>query len=363
MFGIIKKIDEKRKERKEERKFEKKSNLDEMYKRFEKEVAEYELNFDPVSDDAPARELKYLQDKEEKTEDAEKDEKSESASDDAPSKELKNSSKSDKKKSATEECEECKKISKKLSSVLDKVPDIDKDKTFINKDMKTGVITLDLVTKKGETRSYRVDDGSLLGGTGISILFNTNGNDDFFIPATKEYEDIIVRGLSGNDITPQDVQRVRKNFFANLMLYAGFDFSNTEKIDEIKKNEDSFSKLNNILSTIFENNLLNVGNNLDEVPRFRFENFKDYNNFTVVSDDKVKPGLQNDHNKALVKTDKTKKYIVNERGIFYYVNDVCTHSHLFLPAPQNVESPMTIVTPMNQYIAMPNPYFQQVAAI
>jgi len=244
-----------------------------------------------------------------------------------------------------------------IYELVNKIPDV--EKTSISKENEFYKLTI--VTKDGKENSFLVDNGTLMGGTMVSILLNLK-NDDFFIPVEKGYEDILIKGLSGNLITEEDVKRVRKNFFPNLALYGAFDFSNTAKIDEIKKSGDNFNKFNNILTTIYMNNLTKTNNVPADMPRMRFTYLKNYNDFEVVSDDKVKPGLNSEYNKTMLKIIQGEKYVVNERGIFHYKDGVCLESTPLNVAPANTEAPIIMNNPQPQYYAMQNPYFQMPVA-
>lgn len=250
------------------------------------------------------------------------------------------------------------KIFKKVNPIVEKVPNVDS----VSVKKEDNIYKLTIVTKDGNKNSFLVDDGTLMGGTMVSILLNLK-NDDFFIPVEKGYEDILIKGLSGNLITEEDVKRVRKNFFPNLALYGAFDFSNTAKIDEIKKSGDDFNKLNNILTTIYMNNLTKANNVPADMPRMRFTYLKNYNDLEVVSDDKVKPGLSSEYNKTMLKIIPGEKYIVNERGIFHYKDGVCLESTPLNVAPANTEAPIIMNNPQPQYYAMQNPYFQMPVAV
>ena len=250
------------------------------------------------------------------------------------------------------------KIFKKIIPIVEKVPNVDS----VSVKKEDNLCNLTIVTKDGNKNSFLVDDGTLMGGTMVSILLNLK-NDDFFIPVEEGYEDILIKGLSGNLITEEDVKRVRKNFFPNLALYGAFDFSNTAKIDEIKKSGDDFNKFNNILTTIYMNNLTKANNVPIDMPRMRFTYLKNYNDLEVVSDDNVKPGLSTEYNKTMLKIIPGEKYIVNERGIFHYKDGVCLESTPLNVAPANTESPIIMNNPHPQYYAMQNPYFQMPVAM
>ena len=247
---------------------------------------------------------------------------------------------------------------KAVYKVLKKVPNINFKKTKIVKDDKTSIYTLILSGKDGKKRKFHLDNGSLLGGTMLSIMFDLE-NDDFFIPVKDEYEDILVKGLSGNLITEEDVNKVKGEFLPNLALYGAFDFSNTEKLDEIKKSGDDFNKFNNILSIIYDNNLFLAKGNIGNMMRMRFAEFKDYNDFIVVSDDKVSPALETKFNNVLQQPiNNGEKYVVNKNGIFRYMNGEIVWQSPLVQAPRNAETPIVITN----YTAMPNPYYNVMQA-
>ena len=231
-----------------------------------------------------------------------------------------------------------------VTPILRNVIDIDIDKcsvtNLVAKD--SGVYYLQIYVN-GKSKKFVMDDGSIFGGTTPSILFDMKDN-NFFVPIKSGYEDILLKGLNGNLMSELDWQRVRKYYFFNLAIYTAFDFTNTPKIDELRETDDGISKLNNILSVIYENNMFRAGNDINKLPRMRFESFESIDKFTLVSDKNVRFGYQDKYNTTAKNIVEGEKYVVDDNGIHHYINGMCVQS--FKKNPQtSAETPVVYTTP------------------
>lgn len=127
--------------------------------------------------------------------------------------------------------------------------------------------------------SYVIDDGTIMGGSKVSILGRCQGNngylDTLFVDVAK-FPNIVHQILNNSFyiMTPDEVSQVFSGLFSNGCIYHNIDFKNTPFMDE----EPIMRAIEPVLSVCIK--LVNPD------VRMRFENFIDPNNFTLVSDDK-----------------------------------------------------------------------------
>ena len=157
---------------------------------------------------------------------------------------------------------------------------------------KNGYIELNVVRKDcfNAVDTYIVDSGIILGGTRISILgsfIKPDGNYDTIFIDVKKHQEITSCILYSKfyQITPEQVTECVKDFFNDTTIYRYIDFGNTGWFDAL--DEKDRKVLENNLSIIVKDSLNGTRANHADGARFRFEDFKDVNNFSLVSDDKV----------------------------------------------------------------------------
>lgn len=208
------------------------------------------------------------------------------------------------------------------------------------------------INLKIDDKEFLIDNGDILGGRKYSILLdmdNDGKKDTAFVPIELKYKDLIIKGLKGEVLTFEEGMEAMKNYLPNLALYTVFDFTDTEKFDEIKADEYKWDKFTHILESIYEDALQKTNsNNISEVPRMRFTELKDFNEFTLVSDENVKCHVK----EANTIFCKGMKYVVTPEKWEYFYND-----KLFVTAKityaEKTEVPFRIVNTENF-----NPYLK-----
>ena len=157
---------------------------------------------------------------------------------------------------------------------------------------KNGYIELNVVRKDcfNAVDTYIVDSGVILGGTRISILgsfIKPDGNYDTIFIDVKKHPDVTSCILYSKfyQITPEQSTECVRDFFNDTTIYRYIDFGNTGWFDAL--DEKDRKVLENNLSIIVKDSLNGTRANHADGARFRFEDFKDVNNFSLVSDDKV----------------------------------------------------------------------------
>lgn len=136
----------------------------------------------------------------------------------------------------------------------------------------------------GAEEFYILDDGSIMGGSSISILANYITPEGFErsmfvdICAHPAITSKILSRTLFNYLTPEEVEECKGDFLYDTRIYNNIDFHNTDFFDDFAPEQ----KYN------FEVSLLGVLSVLGLVGydcvRFRFGSFSDYNHFTLVSD-------------------------------------------------------------------------------
>ena len=157
---------------------------------------------------------------------------------------------------------------------------------------KNGYIELNVVRPDcfNAVDTYIVDSGIVLGGTRISILgsfIKPDGNYDTIFIDVKKHPEIVSCVLHSKfyQLTPEQVMESVTDFFNDTMIYRYIDFGNTGWFDAL--DEKDRKTLENNLSIIVKDSLNGTRANHADGARFRFETFKDVNDFTLVSDEKV----------------------------------------------------------------------------
>lgn len=127
------------------------------------------------------------------------------------------------------------------------------------------------------TMTYIIDDGSIMGGSTISIIgtYNNNGTiDGQFINVIK-HPDIVAKMFNGLYVlTDDELKSVKEDYLENTIIYHNIDFTNTQFIDQLTS--DDKKELNKYLFKSLEL--------LPRDIRLRFANFVSPREFTLVSD-------------------------------------------------------------------------------
>lgn len=139
--------------------------------------------------------------------------------------------------------------------------------------------------------SYILDDGTIMGGTKVSILGRCQGAngyiDTLFVDVAKFPN--IVRHILANSfyiMNTAEVNQVCAELFINQSIYHNIDFQNTPFMDDI----NTMRRIEKPLASCIQ--LIDPG------MRLRFENFIDPSNFTLVSDTKCVSPLGYDNTTA-----------------------------------------------------------------
>lgn len=141
------------------------------------------------------------------------------------------------------------------------------------------------------TPKYLIDDGSIIGGTDISLLVGYEKPDVFggsildtvFVNISKlpEIFTNIMTSDSQYILSAFEVREVNETMFTNGYIYNIVDFTNTPFINNMSKND--MNKLEYVLSTILSLN--------DFGARLRFDKYLNPDHFVLVSDNKVNSNI------------------------------------------------------------------------
>lgn len=151
---------------------------------------------------------------------------------------------------------------------------------------------INVVTRDGlAICSYILDDGTIMGGSKISILGRCQGSngylDTLFVDVEK-FPNIVTEILTNSlyIMTPSEVSTVSSSLLHNGAIYHNIDFQNTQFMND----EIVVRNIESALSACIQ--LINPD------IRMRFENFIDPSNFTLVSDSKCVSPLGYDNTTA-----------------------------------------------------------------
>lgn len=176
-----------------------------------------------------------------------------------------------------------KKTRKKIIRILSKYLDKDKKYKFI--DMKDGLYKMHFLSKDGELVENIIDPfATINGGTHPRICkkaIKPDGDTAFGVFDLTSDTDLSRMLVNSED--PFMDFNTAVNIPDNDPLNLTVDFSNTPQLDKLDKS----ILLNNVNFAL--NSMANFGIN---IPKFRFSELKDENNFTLISDFKVKLPLQ-----------------------------------------------------------------------
>ena len=135
-------------------------------------------------------------------------------------------------------------------------------------------------TNTGVEEFYILDDGSIMGGSSVSILANyvKDGVErTMFVNVLKHpaiASKVLTRTLF-NYLTPEEVEECKTDYLQNMVIYNSIYFANTDFFDNLS-DKDKFD---------FEVNLLGVINlEIAKNVRLRFESFTDAHHFVLTSD-------------------------------------------------------------------------------
>ena len=168
--------------------------------------------------------------------------------------------------------------------------DIISDKNYCYTKNPNGLVDLTIQRDNtfGATEKYLVDNGTLLGGTTISVLgeFDTvnGGRDSVFIDVRK-HPDIAYKILSSifYRLSVDEVMTANSDMLSNGFIYTYIDFSNTPWFDYLSFT-DKVELGNNLIEIVRS---MHDDHNLVYPPRLRFTQYTDPNNFVLVSDNNV----------------------------------------------------------------------------
>lgn len=197
------------------------------------------------------------------------------------------------------------------------------DKYRYERDQSTGLIRLIIQRPNsyGAIENFLIDDGTLMGGSKLSILgtfMRTDGiSDTVFVDINKHPE--IVFNILNHSFYNMDVDEVNAALADMLtpMVYNVFDFSDTAWFDYL--NDLEKSSLNKNLVTIID--FMRRDPNMVYLPRMRFSSYRDPDNFIVISDKQVKSPLKDN---AITSPEICEglSFDVSEGGITQYFGNV-----------------------------------------
>ena len=176
------------------------------------------------------------------------------------------------------------KITKKEVSMLEQLFGdtlLDKRYEFYRVGSLYSIMTFD---RNGMPINYNIDPGFIF-GSGVCMLVIIYGN---MFPINIAGNRSIIRKFLDNYLTipsQKEMTEITKNLMVDFRIYVNIDMSRGNDILP-KLNKRQYDTLQSKLSKIMS---LSWGeNNIPEIPRFRFKSFKSVDQFTLVSDDKVK---------------------------------------------------------------------------
>lgn len=163
---------------------------------------------------------------------------------------------------------------------------IDDAKYSYKKDENTGLLKLIIQRDDsyGAYEEFILDDGSVCGGSDIYVMGSYNGKyetDNIFVSANK-HKDIVYKilNISFYMMNMYEVKVALDDMIPIQSIYNWVDFSNTNWFDRL-----TFDERNQLAGYLYNiETFMRSDPNLTELPRLRFKNFTDINNFMLVSD-------------------------------------------------------------------------------
>lgn len=165
------------------------------------------------------------------------------------------------------------------------------EKYSYNIDANTGLPMLTIMRDNsyGATESFIIDDGTVMGGTGIWVLgkyMNSFGVQDYiFVNVVKSPGTVYnIINRSFYQLNAAEVADAFSAMLQNYSIYNAIDMSGTYWLDYLNAGERKMitDHLSNIIG------FMSADQNLWQLPRLRFSEYINPNNFTLVSDNKVK---------------------------------------------------------------------------
>lgn len=155
------------------------------------------------------------------------------------------------------------------------------------------LLTIERNNSYGATESFLLDDGTIMGGSTISILgtYRTvNGNFDFIFVDVMKLPHIAfsIINRSFYQLTPDEVAEAFSVMLQNYSIYNIIDFSNTPWFDYMTDNEKV--ALTKHLSDII--GFMHQDAGIYFSPRLRFTEYINPDNFGLISDNQVKSPLK-----------------------------------------------------------------------
>lgn len=149
----------------------------------------------------------------------------------------------------------------------------------------TDLYELAILRPNGYVESYTIDPGHVF-GIGTALIIDRFGSK---FPLSVKMKDtckkILANSLSANNLTQKEMIEMTKDLMVDYHIYANIDMSRGEEIRS-KMSKDEFKKFENILGTILKLPWGKDGRPM--LPRTRIRSFKAWNDFILVSDEKVK---------------------------------------------------------------------------
>lgn len=168
----------------------------------------------------------------------------------------------------------------------------------------------------GAEEYYILDDGSIMGGTDVSILANyiNNGVETAIFVNAKKHPAITSKVLERtlfNYLTPEEVEDCIGDYFYNMEIYHTFDFYNSEWIDELTA-KDKYNFETNLLGIISIPILKGV--------RLKVSEYIDANHFTCISDYSLHKPLPYIQSKRMPETGIADGMKVSVDGMSIYID-------------------------------------------
>lgn len=214
-------------------------------------------------------------------------------------------------------------VFKKLENVL-RIPGlITEDKYRYERDESTGLIKLIIQRDNsyGAIENFLIDDGTLMGGSKLSILgtfIRGDGVSDTVFVDINKHPDIAFNILNHSfyNMNVDEVNAALSDMLTPI-VYSVIDFNNTGWFDYM--NDLEKSSLNKNLLTIID--FMRSDPNMVYLPRLRFASYTDPDNFILISDNMVKSPLK-ENNITSPQICEGLSFVVSEGGITQYFGNV-----------------------------------------
>lgn len=200
---------------------------------------------------------------------------------------------------------ETKKTNKSMQEVIDEIDKLlEEPLNWANRDyqlMTNGLVMLQIYTKGAIVASFTIDP-NMIHGNGYYILGTSSAGVPIFVPMceTKLLEKVVLGNKGKNYVlTEKEDEICLSHIFENPNIYNFVDFSGN-KLKDISK--DDYICLGSCLNKV----LTKYVEDIQQEVRFRIRNYRGYNKFELVSDDKCISALSGtvvNTNNTIVKVD------------------------------------------------------------